>query len=39
MLNQICGGMLPFMDIRIVAIVLLYKFPQFGLWLPNFLHQ
>ncbi|MGH6609623.1 MAG: TRAP transporter large permease subunit [Burkholderiaceae bacterium] len=34
-LNQIFAGMLPFMGIQIVAIVLLYIFPQIGLWLPS----
>ena len=34
-LNQIFLGMLPFMGIQILAIVLLYIFPQIGLWLPQ----
>ena len=34
-LNQIFLGMLPFMGIQIVAIVLLYWFPEIGLWLPR----
>jgi TRAP-type mannitol/chloroaromatic compound transport system permease large subunit len=37
-LNQIFGGMLPFMGIQIVAIFLLYVFPQIGLWLPSVLY-
>lgn len=38
-LNQIFAGMLPFMGIQIVAIVLLYMFPQIGLWLPQVLYK
>jgi TRAP-type mannitol/chloroaromatic compound transport system permease large subunit len=34
-LNQIFAGMLPFMCIQVVALVLLYVFPQIGLWLPH----
>jgi TRAP-type mannitol/chloroaromatic compound transport system permease large subunit len=34
-LNQIFKGMLPFMAIQVIAIFLLYMFPQIGLWLPN----
>ncbi|HRZ02372.1 MAG TPA: TRAP transporter large permease subunit, partial [Burkholderiaceae bacterium] len=37
-LNQIFLGMLPFMGIQVVAIVLLYVFPQIGLWLPEVLY-
>jgi TRAP-type mannitol/chloroaromatic compound transport system permease large subunit len=37
-LNQIFAGMLPFMGIQILAIVLLYMFPQIGLWLPQVLY-
>ncbi|HJV11569.1 MAG TPA: TRAP transporter large permease subunit, partial [Burkholderiales bacterium] len=37
-LNQIFGGMLPFMGIQVIAIALLYVFPQIGLWLPNVLY-
>ncbi len=37
-LNQIFLGMLPFMGIQIVAIVLLYIWPQIGLWLPQVLY-
>ncbi|MCS6996493.1 MAG: TRAP transporter large permease subunit [Casimicrobiaceae bacterium] len=37
-LNQIFAGMIPFMGIQIVAIVLLYLFPQIGLWLPKLLY-
>jgi TRAP-type mannitol/chloroaromatic compound transport system permease large subunit len=38
-LNQIFGGMLPFMGIQVVAIVLLYVFPEIGLWLPQLLYR
>jgi TRAP-type mannitol/chloroaromatic compound transport system permease large subunit len=34
-LNQIFAGMMPFMGIQVVALVLLYIFPQIGLWLPS----
>jgi TRAP-type mannitol/chloroaromatic compound transport system permease large subunit len=34
-LNQIFGGMMPFMGIQVVALVLLYNFPGIGLWLPQ----
>ncbi len=37
-LNQIFGGMLPFMGIQVVALVLLYIFPGIGLWLPQTLY-
>jgi TRAP-type mannitol/chloroaromatic compound transport system permease large subunit len=37
-LNQIFAGMLPFMGIQLVAIVLLYIFPEIGLWLPKVLY-
>jgi TRAP-type mannitol/chloroaromatic compound transport system permease large subunit len=37
-LNQIFAGMLPFMGIQIIAIVLLYIWPQIGLWLPGVLY-
>jgi TRAP-type mannitol/chloroaromatic compound transport system permease large subunit len=38
-LNQIFAGMLPFMGIQVIAIVLLYLFPQIGLWLPQVLYK
>lgn len=37
-LNQIFLGMLPFMGIQVIAIVLLYVWPQIGLWLPQLLY-
>jgi TRAP-type mannitol/chloroaromatic compound transport system permease large subunit len=38
-LNQIFAGMLPFMGIQVIAIVILYAFPQIGLWLPSVLYK
>ena len=38
-LNQIFAGMMPFMGIQVVAIVLLYIFPEIGLWLPQLLYK
>jgi len=38
-LNQIFAGMLPFMGIQVLAIFLLYMFPQIGLWLPQVLYR
>jgi TRAP-type mannitol/chloroaromatic compound transport system permease large subunit len=38
-LNQIFAGMMPFMGIQILAIVLLYIWPQIGLWLPTVLYR
>jgi TRAP-type mannitol/chloroaromatic compound transport system permease large subunit len=38
-LNQIFAGMLPFMGIQIIAIVLLYVFPEIGMWLPEVLYR
>jgi TRAP-type mannitol/chloroaromatic compound transport system permease large subunit len=38
-LNQIFAGMMPFMGIQVVAIILLYLFPQIGLWLPGVLYR
>ena len=37
-LNQIFAGMLPFMGIQVVALALLYVFPDIGLWLPRLLY-
>jgi TRAP-type mannitol/chloroaromatic compound transport system permease large subunit len=37
-LNQIFAGMLPFMGIQVIAIFLLYVYPQIGLWLPGVLY-
>ena len=38
-LNQIFAGMLPFMGIQVLAIFLLYIFPEIGLWLPQVLYK
>ncbi len=38
-LNQIFLGMMPFMAIQIIAIFLLYMWPQIGLWLPHLLYR
>jgi TRAP-type mannitol/chloroaromatic compound transport system permease large subunit len=37
-LNQIFAGMMPFMGIQVVAIFLLYMFPQIGLWIPSMVY-
>jgi TRAP-type mannitol/chloroaromatic compound transport system permease large subunit len=37
-LNQIFAGMIPFMGLQIVAIFILYLWPQIGLWLPSVLY-
>jgi TRAP-type mannitol/chloroaromatic compound transport system permease large subunit len=37
-LNQIFAGMMPFMGIQVVALALLYIFPEIGLWLPQVLY-
>ncbi len=38
-LNQIFLGMMPFMALQVVAIFLLYMFPQIGLWLPSLVYN
>ncbi len=38
-LNQIFAGMMPFMAIQVLAMALLYLFPQIGLWLPDALYR
>ena len=38
-LNQIFAGMLPFMGIQVIAIVMLYVWPEIGLWLPQALYK
>ena len=38
-LNQIFLGMMPFMGIQVIALVLLYIFPEIGLWLPKVLYK
>ena len=38
-LNQIFAGMMPFMGIQVLALALLYIFPDIGLWLPKVLYK
>ena len=38
-LNAIFAGMLPFMAIQVLALALLYVFPQIGMWLPEVLYK
>ncbi|HEX4880202.1 MAG TPA: TRAP transporter large permease subunit [Limnobacter sp.] len=38
-LNQIFMGMIPFMLIQILAMFILYVFPQIGMWLPQVLYR
>jgi len=38
-LNAIFAGMMPFMGIQVVALILLYTFPEIGLWLPKVLYK
>lgn len=38
-LNQIFLGMIPFMGIQLLAIMLLYMWPQIGMWLPELLYR
>jgi len=38
-LNQIFIGMMPFMVIQCLAILLLYLFPQVGLWVPSLVYK
>ena len=38
-LNQIFAGMMPFMAIQVLALFLLYMFPDIGLWLPRVLYS
>ncbi|TCS71694.1 tripartite ATP-independent transporter DctM subunit [Sulfuritortus calidifontis] len=38
-LNQIFAGMMPFMGIQIIAMALLYIWPQIGMWLPTVLYR
>ena len=33
-INDIFKGVMPFMFIVVIAMVLLYNFPEIGLWLP-----
>jgi len=38
-LNQIFIGMMPFMAIQCLAILLLYLFPEIGLWVPSLVYK
>jgi TRAP-type mannitol/chloroaromatic compound transport system permease large subunit len=38
-LNAIFAGMMPFMGIQVIALILLYLFPQIGLWLPQLIYK
>ncbi|MGH8772908.1 MAG: TRAP transporter large permease subunit, partial [Burkholderiales bacterium] len=38
-LGQIFAGMMPFMVIQVIAMLLLYIWPQIGLWLPSALYN
>lgn len=38
-INDIFRGVLPYLLIVIVSMIMLYTFPQIGLWLPNYLYQ
>jgi TRAP-type mannitol/chloroaromatic compound transport system permease large subunit len=38
-INDIFRGVLPYMLIVIISMVMLYSFPQIGLWLPNTLYR
>jgi tripartite ATP-independent transporter DctM subunit len=38
-INDIFKGVLPFMLLVLVSLVLLYIFPEIGLWLPNYLYR
>ncbi len=38
-LNQIFAGMLPFMVIQVIAMAMLYIWPQIGMWLPSALYD
>jgi TRAP-type mannitol/chloroaromatic compound transport system permease large subunit len=38
-LNQIFMGMMPYMAIQVLALFLLYMFPQIGLWLPSLVYS
>ncbi len=38
-INDIFRGVLPFLMIVIISMVMLYTFPQIGLWLPNQIYK
>ncbi len=37
-LNQIFAGMMPFMALQVLAMFLLYMWPQIGMWLPQYIY-
>ena len=37
-LNQIFGGMMPYMAVIVVCMIIMYIWPGLTLWLPNFLY-
>ena len=38
-INDIFRGVMPFMIIVIISMIMLYTFPQIGLWLPNAIYK
>jgi TRAP-type mannitol/chloroaromatic compound transport system permease large subunit len=38
-INDIFRGVLPYMIIVIISMIMLYTFPQIGLWLPNYVYR
>src|SRR5262249_13084199 len=38
-INDVFRGVMPYMIIVIVSMIMLYAFPQIGLWLPNQLYR
>ncbi|MFZ5693775.1 MAG: TRAP transporter large permease [Pseudomonadota bacterium] len=38
-INDIFRGVMPYLFIVIISMVMLYSFPQIGLWLPNYLYR
>jgi TRAP-type mannitol/chloroaromatic compound transport system permease large subunit len=38
-INDIFRGVMPYMLIVIVSMIMLYTFPQIGLWLPSYLYR
>jgi TRAP-type mannitol/chloroaromatic compound transport system permease large subunit len=38
-INDIFRGVLPYMIIVIISMIMLYTFPQIGLWLPNYIYR
>jgi TRAP-type mannitol/chloroaromatic compound transport system permease large subunit len=38
-LNQIFAGMMPFMAIQVLAMFMLYMWPEIGMWLPSVLYR